>query len=70
MDIRLDAILCANNQRGIDVLIPVVYRDAELGHLNITVIIVQVKNDKTFTAAPKEPFCQYESVLSAHIRQG
>jgi hypothetical protein len=61
------AILCANNQRGIDVLIPVVYRDAKLGRLNITVMIIQVKNDKTFTAAPKRAIFANMNPYYLHI---
>ena len=47
------AILCANNQAGIDVLIPFMYYDAKLGRHNVSVILIQVKNDQKFSTTPR-----------------
>jgi hypothetical protein len=61
------AILCANNQRAIDMLIPMVYWDNVLGRHNITVIIIQIKNDKTFTAKPKRALFETMNPYHLHI---
>lgn len=47
------AILCANNQRAIDILLPVVYKNDKIGQKNTTVILIQVKNDVSFTSTPR-----------------
>jgi len=43
-------ILCANNQRGVDIVLPVCYEDNVLSRRNVTAILIQVKNDETFGA--------------------
>ena len=40
------AVLCANNQAGIDIVVPFTYSDAKLGRKNVSAILVQVKNDR------------------------
>jgi hypothetical protein len=51
--LRGAAILCANNQAGCDIVIPFVYRAGKLGKMNISAIIVQVKNDRRYSTKPK-----------------
>jgi len=41
-------ILCANNQPGVDIVIPVCYSDNKLSQGNVTAILIQVKNNQTF----------------------
>ena len=41
-------ILCANNQRGVDIVLPVCYEGDELSRKNVTAILIQVKNDTSF----------------------
>lgn len=46
------AILCADNQAGVDIVLPMVYNDRVLARTNITVIMIQSKNDVKFSTAP------------------
>ena len=46
------AVLCADNQGGIDVLLPFLYRHNKLGRDNVSGIFIQVKNDKNFSSTP------------------
>lgn len=46
------AVLCADNQGGIDVLLPFLYSDNKLQQDNVSGIFIQVKNDKTFSSTP------------------
>jgi len=41
-------VLCANNQRGVDIVLPVCYKGYELSRRNVTAILIQVKNDMSF----------------------
>ena len=41
-------ILCANNQRGVDIVLPVCYSGNVLSRRDVTAILIQVKNDETF----------------------
>ena len=41
-------ILCANNQRGVDIVLPVCYKGDKLSSKNVTAIVIQVKNDTSF----------------------
>jgi hypothetical protein len=41
-------ILCANNQRGVDIVLPVCYKGDKLSRKNVTAIVIQVKNDTSF----------------------
>ena len=41
-------ILCATNQEGIDIVLPVCHTTQSLGPDSVTAIIIQVKNDKSF----------------------
>ncbi|KAK0450322.1 uncharacterized protein EV420DRAFT_748676 [Desarmillaria tabescens] len=50
---RAAAILCANNQPGVDIVFPYLYYDDKLCVWNVGFILVQVKNDPTYTNAPK-----------------
>jgi hypothetical protein len=42
-------VLCADNQRGVDIVIPVCKKDARLSRRTVTAILVQVKNDTSFS---------------------
>jgi hypothetical protein len=46
------AVLCADNQGGIDVLLPFLYLDNKLGRDNVSGIFIQVKNYKNFSSTP------------------
>ncbi|KIL63609.1 hypothetical protein M378DRAFT_164281 [Amanita muscaria Koide BX008] len=46
------AVLCADNQGGIDVLLPFLYLDNKLGRDNVSGIFIQVKNDQIFSSTP------------------
>jgi len=48
------AIICANNQRGIDILIPILMGKI-MDPKFVSAILVQVKNDASFTFAPSIP---------------
>ncbi|KAI0300779.1 hypothetical protein BC826DRAFT_619486 [Russula brevipes] len=49
-------ILCADGQRGVDLVIPVVHSGGELSRDNMTAILIQVKNDKSFTKVHEHLF--------------
>lgn len=46
------AILCADNQAGVDMILPMVYEDSVLRRTNITVIMIQSKNNSNFSTTP------------------
>lgn len=46
------AVLCANGQGGVDIVIPFMYVDGQLGRQNISAVFIQVKNDTKFNAQP------------------
>ena len=48
------AVLCANNQGGVDVILPFLYSDGKLGRDNVSAIFIQVKNDKRFSSTPNQ----------------
>lgn len=50
---RAAAILCANNHKGIDGLVPFTYYDTRLQRMNIGVFIWQSKNDPSYTSTPQ-----------------
>ena len=41
-------VLCANNQPGVDIILPVCYSGNVLSRRTVTAILIQVKNDTTF----------------------
>ncbi|KAI0044973.1 hypothetical protein FA95DRAFT_1608076 [Auriscalpium vulgare] len=43
------AVMCPNNQRAVDIVIPFLYFDNRLQRTNVSAILVQVKNDASFT---------------------
>ena len=47
------AILCPNNQVGIDFLVPFTYHDDKLGRRNVSAILIHVKNDRQFSTTPR-----------------
>ncbi|KAF8510465.1 hypothetical protein BU17DRAFT_55347 [Hysterangium stoloniferum] len=47
------AILFANNQKGIDAIIPFLYEDKKIQRTSVSVILVQLKNDPDFTDVPR-----------------
>ena len=47
------AILCANNEVGIDVVIPFLYYDDKLARWNVSAMLYQSKNDRSFSITPK-----------------
>jgi hypothetical protein len=46
------AVLCANYQWGVDILLPFLYFDNKVGRDNVSAIFIQVKNDKRFSSRP------------------
>ncbi|KIL63641.1 hypothetical protein M378DRAFT_57978, partial [Amanita muscaria Koide BX008] len=46
------AVLCADNQGSINVLLPFLYLDDKLGRDNVSGIFIQVKNDRKFSSTP------------------
>lgn len=46
------AILCANNQAGLDIIIPFLIRNEPLARNILSAIIIQVKNDVSYGATP------------------
>ena len=46
------AVLCANGQGGVDIVIPFVYRGGMLSRQNISAIFIQVKNNANFGPKP------------------
>ncbi|TFY74196.1 hypothetical protein EWM64_g9816 [Hericium alpestre] len=48
--VRGAAVVCANNMRGFDIILPILYWDSKLCAWNVTAILIQVKNDKSYTA--------------------
>lgn len=48
------AILCADNQAGVDMILPMVYEGTILRRTNITVIMIQSKNDVKFSTTPHQ----------------
>ncbi|KIL63618.1 hypothetical protein M378DRAFT_24971 [Amanita muscaria Koide BX008] len=46
------AVLCADNQDGIDVVLPFLYLDDRLGRDNVSAIFIQVKNNGKFSSTP------------------
>ena len=51
--VRGVAILCADNQRGVDMVLPMLYKNSLLKIENITCILIQSKNDPVFSTKPK-----------------
>jgi hypothetical protein len=51
--VRGVAIVCADNQRGIDMVLPMLYKDSVLKIENITCIVKQSKNDPAFSTKPQ-----------------
>jgi hypothetical protein len=49
-------IICANGQRGIDLVIPVVHSGGVLARHSMTAILIQVKNDKNFATVHSHLF--------------
>ena len=50
--VRGAAVLCADYQVGIDVVVPFAYHDAKLGRRNVSAIVIQVKNDRSYSITP------------------
>ncbi|KAF8806794.1 hypothetical protein BYT27DRAFT_7233606 [Phlegmacium glaucopus] len=46
------AVLCANGQRGVDIVVPFMYCAGKLSRINVSAIFIQVKNDAAFTTKP------------------
>jgi len=51
--VRGVAIVCADNQRGVDIVLPMLYKNSLLKIENITCILIQSKNDPVFSTKPK-----------------
>ena len=41
-------VLCANDQAGVDIVLPVCYSDSPLSPENVTAVLIQVKNSTSF----------------------
>jgi hypothetical protein len=52
MILRGAAIVCANNQAGVEFIIPFCYSDKELGRANVSGMFWQIKNDARFGGHP------------------
>ncbi|KIM81083.1 hypothetical protein PILCRDRAFT_9111 [Piloderma croceum F 1598] len=52
MILRGVVIVCANNQAGVDFIIPFCYSDKELGRANVSGMFWQIKNDARFGGNP------------------
>ena len=46
--VRGAAIVCANNQRGFDLILPYCFRGKSISRENTSAFLIQVKNDKTY----------------------
>ncbi|KAF8326793.1 uncharacterized protein EI90DRAFT_3069045 [Cantharellus anzutake] len=46
-------VVCADNQHGIDVVIPILYQDTILRRNNMSVLMIQSKNDHSYGTSPK-----------------
>jgi hypothetical protein len=51
--VRGIGIACADNQAGVDLDLPVLYKGQHLNRTNITVVMMQSKNDAKFSTTPK-----------------
>ena len=54
MIVRGAAVLCANCQSGVDMIIPFLYGDNRIERSNVGAILMQVKNDPKYTRTPRE----------------
>jgi hypothetical protein len=52
LDARGAAILCADNQAGVDMILPLVYEHKDLKRTNMTVVMIQSKNNAKFATRP------------------
>lgn len=50
------SIICADNQYGVDIIIPIVFRDEPLEPSNTSAIFVQVRNRRNYSTPKHEPF--------------
>jgi len=48
-------VMCVDRQEGVDIVIPICEKQIQLSRQNISAILVQVKNNKSFTAHIKIP---------------
>jgi len=51
--LRGAGIICADNQRGTDLVLPILLKGKVIERTKVSVIIIQVKNDGTYTIRPK-----------------
>lgn len=56
------AILCANNQRGFDIVIPFIFAGSLLGRKNVSAILIQVKNDGSYQANPNPHLSLFDAM--------
>lgn len=54
--VRGCAIVCADNQYGTDIILPVVYRNTALGTTNTSAIFAQIRNRKNYSTPTSRPF--------------
>ncbi|KAF8325609.1 uncharacterized protein EI90DRAFT_3072219 [Cantharellus anzutake] len=47
-------VVCADNQGGVDVVIPILYKDTVLQADNMTVLMIQSKNDHSYSTKPSQ----------------
>ncbi|KAI0308934.1 hypothetical protein OF83DRAFT_138866 [Amylostereum chailletii] len=59
------AVICANNQRGVDIVIPFLFGNV-LRPDKVSAILIQVKNDKSYTTNVKE--CLFEAMDPLQLR--
>jgi hypothetical protein len=65
--LRGGAIICANSQGGIDILIPFVHESQIIAEANISVMLIQVKNDPQFGATPDTALFDAMDPFKQHI---
>ncbi|KAI0313065.1 hypothetical protein OF83DRAFT_1066111, partial [Amylostereum chailletii] len=51
--VRGAAVICPNNQRGVDIIVPVLFGTV-LHPDSVSAILVQVKTDRSYTTSPRE----------------
>jgi hypothetical protein len=65
--VRGVGVVCPDNQAGIDIVLPAVYKDTTLRKDNMTVILEQSKNSKKFSTSPKDYLFAAMSPFSLRI---
>ncbi|KAH8103408.1 hypothetical protein BXZ70DRAFT_727695 [Cristinia sonorae] len=62
--VRGAALICANGTRGVDIMVPILINSNGLCPSNVTCILIQVKNDPSFSAVRK---CLFDAMHPVDI---